>query len=244
MNIRIGVHNNNPSLFFLSRLDHVLDTFDEPLELYFYADGTRTGDLLAEGAIDFGGTGSSPPLTAQAAGLPIVYAAASAPLPDDGGFVTGTGGPRDAVPQAAPARSVFFTRRDFAESRPDAVAALVRALKQADDWAKVNLREAAHLIEEAVGGSVDAWETTLARLPWRLEPVGAEFIAEQQEAADVLYAANVLQRPIDVSQAVVPGLELVVAEVLNRNASVTSGAGTTKQAKMGTTWSELSKAGV
>ncbi|WP_424535470.1 ABC transporter substrate-binding protein [Sphaerisporangium viridialbum] len=300
MTIRIGVHNGNPSLFFLSRLDHVLDTFEEPLELYFYADGTRTGELLAEGAIDFGGTGSTPPLTAQAAGLPIVYVAASAPRPGHGALLVATPDPEETAPRSGPVRSiadlagrpvafgvgswqthflakllaeaglsyqdiepravgreavrwlrtgeiaawvaqgadlvkaetsgktvtlagtagvisnrsVFFTRRDFAETRPGAVAAFVRALQQADDWARANPREAAHLMVEAVGGSVDAWEIALARLPWRLEPAGAEFLAEQQEAADILYAANYLRRPVDISDATAPDLEPLVAAAL------------------------------
>ncbi|WP_405140609.1 ABC transporter substrate-binding protein [Sphaerisporangium sp. NBC_01403] len=300
MTIRIGVHNGNPSLFFLSRLDHVLDTFEEPLELYFYADGTRTGELLAEGAIDFGGTGSTPPLTAQAAGLPIVYVAASAPRPGHGALLVATPDPEETAPRSSPVRSiadlagrpvafgvgswqthflakllagaglsyqdiepravgreavrwlrtgeiaawvaqgadlvkaetsgktvtlagtagvisnrsVFFTRRDFAETRPGAVAAFVRALQQADDWARANPREAAHLMVEAVGGSVDAWEIALARLPWRLEPAGAEFLAEQQEAADILYAADYLRRPVDISNATTPDLEPVVSTAL------------------------------
>lgn len=304
MTIRIGIHNANPSLFFLSRLDHVLDSFDEPLELYFYADGNRTGELLAEGAIDFGGTGPTSPLSAQAAGAPITYVAVSAPRPGRGALVAAAPGAPDAgrrtstvrsvadlagrpvafdvgswqthflakllaqsglsyqdiEPRAAGReavrwlrggeiaawvaegadlvrteksaatvtlsgtagvvsdRSVFLTRREFAEGRPDAVAALVKALQQADDWARDNLREAAHLTVEALGGSVDAWETALARLPWRLEPVGAEFLAEQQEAADILYTASYLRGPVDVSEGLAPGLDALVAASLGGTA--------------------------
>ncbi|MFC4590909.1 ABC transporter substrate-binding protein [Sphaerisporangium corydalis] len=297
MTIRIGVHNDSPSLFFLSRLDHLLDGFEEPLELYFYADGTRTGDLLAEGAIDFGGTGSTAPLVARAAGLPVVHVAASAPRPGHGALLVaapGTPGPahpvrtvadlegrpvafgagtwhthfmakllagaglsyQDVEPRAAGReavkwlrsgeiaawvaqgadlvkaesservrvlartagvvsdRSLFLARRDFAESRPDAVAAVVGALRQADDWARANPREAAHLTVEAVGGSVDAWETALARLPWRLEPAGPELAAEQQEAADLLYAASVLRRPVDVSESFLPTLTPLITATL------------------------------
>ncbi|RCG23411.1 sulfonate ABC transporter substrate-binding protein [Sphaerisporangium album] len=294
MTIRIGVHNGNPSLFFLARLEHVLDTFDEPLELYFYGDGTRTARLLAEGTIDIGGTGSTPPLIAQADGLPLVYVAASAPRPGHGALVTAVPGPdggvhtvadlrgkpvafaegswhthflaelldgaglayQDVEPRApgpktadllrkgevaawvaqgadlvraeaspdlvvlagtagvVPDRSVFFTRPDFAATRPRAVAALAGALRQADEWVKANPREAAHLAEEALGGSVDAWEVALARFPWRLEPITPRFLDEQQEAADILYAQNLLRRPIDVSEAANPDLAPVVAEAL------------------------------
>ncbi|GAA0388133.1 sulfonate ABC transporter substrate-binding protein [Microbispora corallina] len=289
MTVRIGVHNHNPSLFFLSRLEHVLDDIGEPVELYFYADPARTCDLLAEGAVDIGGTGSVPPLAGQAAGLPIVYAAVSAPRPGRAALLVAPDGPvrsvadlrdrpvalvagswqthflaalldrhglsyqdiepRPAGPEArewlrtgevaawvaqgadlveaegglrtlsgtlgvVADRSVFTTRRDFAEGRPEAVAAVARGLRQADAWARANLREAAHLTVEAVGGSVDSWEMALARLPWRLEPVTPVFVAEQQEAADVLYAGRVLADRVRVRAAVVPSLEPYVGAAL------------------------------
>ncbi|MEZ0077481.1 ABC transporter substrate-binding protein [Planotetraspora sp. GP83] len=300
MTIRIGVHNHNPSLFFLSRLDHVLDELGEAVELYFYSDPTRTGRLLAEGAIDFGGTGSTPPLTAQAAGLPIVYAVASTPRPGHGALVVAKDGPvrsvsqlrgqpvafragswqthflakllaqnglsyRDIEPRPAGPeagewlrsgeiaawvaegadlvraetrtrtlagtagvisnRSVFYTRRDYAETRPETVAAAVRALRQADAWAQANPREAAHLTVEAVGGSVDAWEEALRRLPWRLEPVSDEFLAEQQEAADVLFASGFLTDPVNVSEAVVPSLAPFVTAALAEATAPSQAAG-------------------
>ncbi|MEV6982242.1 ABC transporter substrate-binding protein [Sphaerisporangium sp. NPDC051017] len=315
MTIRIGVHNGNPSLFFLARLEHVLDTFDEPLELYFYGDGTRTARLLAEGTIDIGGTGSTPPLTAQADGLPLVYVAASAPRPGHGALVTAAPGPdggigavadlrgkavafaegswhthflaelldgaglayQDIEPRApgpktaelvrkgeiaawvaqgadlvkaeaspdlavlvgttgvVPDRSVFFTRPDFAATRPRAVAALVGALRRADEWARDNPREAAHLAEEAVGGSVDAWEVALGRLPWRLEPVTSRFLDEQQEAADLLYAQKLLRRPIDVCEAADPDLAPVVTEALAVPAPRGEAPTTRRRARAGST---------
>jgi sulfonate transport system substrate-binding protein len=257
-----------------------------------YADGTRTGRLLADGVIDFGGTGSTPPLTAQALRLPIAYAAASAPRPGHGALLAAEGGfvtspadlkgrpvalavgswqthfvakllaaaglsyqdiePRPAGPEAGewlrsgevaawvaqgadlvdaersgetvtlsgtagvvPDRSVFFTRRDFAEDSPHTVASIVRALHEADDWARLNPRAAAVLTAEAAGGSADSWEIALRRLPWRLEPISAGFLAEQQEAADTLADAGFLPDRIDVSAASVAALDGAVAAVLD-----------------------------
>jgi sulfonate transport system substrate-binding protein len=76
--IKIGVHPNNPGLFLLSHLD-LIDA-----EWHRYAGGTTTGRLLAEGTIDVGGTGATPPIADQAAGLPIAYVAHSDPRPAHG----------------------------------------------------------------------------------------------------------------------------------------------------------------
>jgi sulfonate transport system substrate-binding protein len=76
--IRIGVHPNNPALFFLSHLDLV------DAQWHRYTGGTTTGALLAEGTIDVGGTGATPPIADQAAGLPVVYLAHSDPRPAHG----------------------------------------------------------------------------------------------------------------------------------------------------------------
>ncbi|MEU8919920.1 ABC transporter substrate-binding protein [Kitasatospora sp. NPDC048545] len=96
MTVTLGVHASNPSLYYLARLpylDEELAPLGETGAFYHYADGTRTGALLADGTIDFGGTGSTPPITAQAAGHALVYAAVSAPRPDHGALLVSAAGP-------------------------------------------------------------------------------------------------------------------------------------------------------
>ncbi|AUY48927.1 ABC transporter substrate-binding protein [Streptomyces sp. CB01881] len=100
MAITLGVHAGNPSLYYLSRLDYLneeLAPLGETGAFHHYADGTRTGALLADGTIDFGGTGSTPPVTAQAAGHDLVYAAVSAPRPDHGALLVRADGPVRSV---------------------------------------------------------------------------------------------------------------------------------------------------
>ncbi|WP_405015017.1 ABC transporter substrate-binding protein [Kitasatospora sp. NBC_01539] len=96
MTVTIGVHRSNPSLYHLARLDLLqeeLAPLGESAAFHHYTDGTRTGELLADGTIDFGGTGSTPPITAQAAGHDLVYAAVSAPRPDHGALLVRADGP-------------------------------------------------------------------------------------------------------------------------------------------------------
>ena len=99
-------------------------------------------------------------------------------------------------------RSVFFTRRELAEQRPEIVDALTRALQRADDWAAAHPREAAEIAAGHQGGEADDWETALRALPWRIVPVGDAFLAEQQQAADIFVRTGFIDRPVTVAHAV------------------------------------------
>ncbi|MFZ3592465.1 ABC transporter substrate-binding protein [Streptomyces sp. BH104] len=283
MTVTIGVHNSNPTLYYLSRLDYAqeeLAALGETAAFHPYTNGVRTGELLTEGVIDFGGTGSTPPVTAQAAGHDIVYAAVSAPRPDHGALLVLEDSPHRTVadlkggtvhlaigswqthlvakalddaglsyatditpvrsgedseqrlrareidawvaqgPQLVAARrtggvrvllrtadvitdrSVFFSRRDLAEQRPEIVAALVRALRRADAWAQAHPREAAEIAAGHQGGGADDWETALKALPWHIEDVTEAFLAEQQEAADIFVRTGFVERAVRVADAV------------------------------------------
>ncbi|MFE7584404.1 ABC transporter substrate-binding protein [Streptomyces gardneri] len=282
MTVTIGVHRSNPSLYHLSRLgfaEQELAALGETVTWHPYTDGVRTGAFLADGTIDFGGTGSTPPVTAQAAGHDIVYTAVSAPRPDHGALLVPedspvrtvadlkgatvhlavgswqthlvakalddaglsyatditpvrgdstseaklrsgeiaawvaqgaelaaarrTGGLRTLIRtgEVITDRSVFFARRDLAEQRPELVEALTRALRRADDWAAAHPREAAEIAAADQGGTADDWETALRALPWTIEPVTEEFIAEQQEAADIFHRTGFIDRAITVADA-------------------------------------------
>lgn len=297
MTVTLGVHASNPTLYYLSRLDYLdeeLAPLGETGAFHHYADGTRTGALLADGTIDFGGTGSTPPVTAQAAGHDLVYAAVSAPRPEHGALLVRADGPvraladlrggtvvlgvgswqthllakalhgeglsyADDVTPVRPApgedparrlrdgeiagwiaqgaelaaarrsgdfrelvrtgdvitdRSVFFTRRDVAVDRPEVVAAIAAALRRADAWVAAHLPEAAAIAAADLGGSAEDWQSALAALPWRLEPATAEFVAEQQEAADIFHAVGFVGAALTVADAHLPALESPVAAAI------------------------------
>ncbi|MFI6323083.1 ABC transporter substrate-binding protein [Nonomuraea sp. NPDC050556] len=99
-------------------------------------------------------------------------------------------------------RSLWFTRRDFAEQQPEELARIVAALRESDEWITRNYRAAAELFAADDGGSVDDWEHALRNRPFGLEPVTAEFVAEQQRAADLFFAAGLIDRRITVADAV------------------------------------------
>jgi len=280
--ITIGVHPNNPALFFLSHLDLV------DARWHRYSGGTTTGALLADGTIDVGGTGATPPIADQAAGLPVVYLAHSDPRPAHGTLlvtpdsdVTGVADLRgrrvalgigswqtlllataldragiafdeveavDAGPDAlarlqagelaawigqGPQQvealrsgaavelvaagdlianpSVWFTRRDVAEQRAEELGAIAGALEDAGAWVQAHPRAAAELYAREEGGSVDAWEAFLASIPWTVNPIGEDFVAEQQAGADVLARVGFVARAVAIADATVPALAGAVA---------------------------------
>lgn len=107
-------------------------------------------------------------------------------------------------------RSLWFTRRDFAERHREELAAIVAALQESDAWIQQNYRAAAELFAADDGGDVDAWEHALRTRPFGLHPVSDDFVAEQQRAADLFYANGLIDRRITVSDAVLPEINQLV----------------------------------
>ncbi|MBN3725321.1 ABC transporter, partial [Burkholderia sp. Ac-20379] len=80
MSLRIGVHPNNLHLQIAALAWADAASADVRFVRFVpYAEGRETGRRLAAREIDLGGTGSTPPLSAQAAGVPLVYVAAAKP---------------------------------------------------------------------------------------------------------------------------------------------------------------------
>ncbi|WP_214414101.1 ABC transporter substrate-binding protein [Sphaerisporangium fuscum] len=107
-------------------------------------------------------------------------------------------------------RSLWFTRRDFAEEHPEQLAAIVAALQESDARIQDDYRAAAELFAADDGGDVDAWEHALRTRPFGLHPVTEDFVAEQQRAADLFHASGLIDRKITVSEAVLPEIARLV----------------------------------
>lgn len=273
--LRIGTHPNNLHL----RLARLLTGGGVDLAWVDYRDGRETAALLAQGAIDLGGTGSTPPLGAQAAGFDLVYLAASSPRPANAavlvrpespiaraadlagtrvalvegsfhtallatiaereGFALGamervdlgpaasaealhTGAvqawvamdPHLAVERArgefralpgvaslVPNRSLFWTRRVVAESRPDALAAALARIAAVPSLVRADPDGAARALARAGEADAASWRSVLASRDWTLHPVDAAIVDEQQREADLLARHGALPRPIRVADA-------------------------------------------
>lgn len=106
--------------------------------------------------------------------------------------------------------SLWFTRRDFAETHREELTAIIRSLQESDAWLTANPREAARYFAEDAGATsesdVDGWEHALRTRPFGLNPVTEEFLAEQHRAAKLLAAGGLLPRAVDPRSAVLPWL--------------------------------------
>lgn len=97
--MRIGVHSSNLHLMLARSWPGAFA--DAGPEFVYYEDGRLTSALLESGAIDFGGTGSTPPIAAEARGLDVVYIAASAPRPANGAILSAAGGSIESIADLA-----------------------------------------------------------------------------------------------------------------------------------------------
>lgn len=82
MKIRLGSHPSNLSLFILRHRGVIEPAARDrgwQLEWFDYTQGARSGEWLADEQVDVVGTGSTPPISAQATGLDVAYLASSPP---------------------------------------------------------------------------------------------------------------------------------------------------------------------
>jgi sulfonate transport system substrate-binding protein len=153
--VKIGVHPNNHSLFVLRRtgiLETILKEHDASVEWVDYEDGARTPERLASGEIDFGGTGSTPPLTGQASGIDLVYVAISEPRPASGALVVRTDSAVNTINDLK-GRRVALSEGSWQTSF--LATALDESGLQYKDMERMNLSNGGD--QALIKGEVDAW---------------------------------------------------------------------------------------
>jgi len=163
MALRIGVHPNNLHLtlaqglmagglmtggLMTAWLPGGLDAVMVP-----YAEGRESAKLLAAGEIDVCGTGSTPPILAQAAGLSVEYLAASAPRPANGGLVVATSSRIETIRELAGARVALL---DGSFHTYLLARELEKVGLRLNDVRRVELSPAASL-RALAAGDVEAW---------------------------------------------------------------------------------------
>lgn len=275
--LRVGVHANNLHL----RLARLLAEREGDQRWAFvdYADGRATGELLARGEIELGGTGSTPPLTAQDLGLDVVYLVASQPRPangailrrkeDAGGTLAGLAGSRialvegsfhtymlahlaeqaglgladftriDLSPSASaralrqrevaawiamdphlqaelgrggltamadtqgviPNRSLFWTHSPVLDQRASEIAGFRKLLTCIASFVEEHAEQAARHL--SASGDVDEaqWLAVLRSRDWRIAPIDAAVLAEQEREAACLARHGILRRSFDLSRS-------------------------------------------
>ena len=98
-------------------------------------------------------------------------------------------------------RRYYLAATPYAQRRADVLAVVYAELQRAGDWIKANPREAAQWHAPVIGLDAATVEAANARRSYRVLPVDAEGLAEQQRIADAFTAAAVLPRAVQVAES-------------------------------------------
>jgi sulfonate transport system substrate-binding protein len=234
-------------------------------------------EALSVGSVDFGTTGDTPPIFAQAAGADLVYAAtipqaSSAVLVPETSAITAVSelkgkriaftkgssshnftvqvlkqagiafseitpvhlSPADAAAAFArgavdawtiwdpffalaeknqkarpiariegvvPSHSFYLANRRFAAAHPHVLKAALGELAQVGEWAEANRNALAEILADVTGVDVEAQRVAVSRARYRVGPLTAEAIANQQLIADEFHRLGLIPRTINVRDA-------------------------------------------
>lgn len=100
-------------------------------------------------------------------------------------------------------RRFYLAATPFAQRRPDVLNTVYTELQRAGDWIKKNPGPAAEWHAPFVGLDAATVEVANARRSYRVQPVDAEALAEQQRIADAFTQAQILPRRVLVADSAV-----------------------------------------
>ncbi len=99
-------------------------------------------------------------------------------------------------------RQFYLASASFARENPGAVDILLDELHAVGEYAARHRVEMARLMSAEISIDVEALEVALGRLTFGARPLDEGVVDEQQEIADTLHAAGILQKPVFVREAV------------------------------------------
>jgi aliphatic sulfonates family ABC transporter substrate-binding protein len=99
-------------------------------------------------------------------------------------------------------RQFYLASASFARANPGAIDIMLDELQAVGEYTARHKVEMARLMSAEISIDVEALEVALGRLTFGVKPLDECVVDEQQEIADTLHAAGILQRPISVLEAV------------------------------------------
>lgn len=100
-------------------------------------------------------------------------------------------------------RRFYLAAAPYARQRPEVLAQVYAQLQQAGAWVKANPAEAAAWHAPLIGLDAATVAAANQRRSYRVQPVDAEALAEQQRIADAFQQAGVLPRKVVVADSAV-----------------------------------------
>lgn len=99
-------------------------------------------------------------------------------------------------------RTAFWAPLDILSQHRDEVRLLLNELIASDAATAADPQSAAALLDGVNGTSAAQWLPALVNRPWGLAEPGPDFLAEQQQHADLFARFGIIARPIDVSDTI------------------------------------------
>src|SRR5207249_2347655 len=163
--------------------------------------GPQLLEALSVGSLEFGLTGDSPPVFAQAAGKDLVYVGAEPPKPDSSAILVLNDSPLKTLADLK-GRKIALQKGSSAHYLL-VLAVLFEELTRADAIAQSNRKEAIKLISDFSGLDAGVVSLFIQRRPASpVGPLNAATVADQQRVADAFLKLGLIPRPIRVAEIV------------------------------------------
>lgn len=98
----------------------------------------------------------------------------------------------------APNRQFYLAAKPFNEQYPDRVKAIIASLQKTGEWAKANPNEVAKILSPQLGIDEPTLQEIAQHLPYGIQPIQPDVIADQQKIADAFYGLKLLPKPVEV----------------------------------------------
>jgi len=98
-------------------------------------------------------------------------------------------------------RRFYLAASPYAQRRADVLNTVFAELKKAGEWVKANPGPAAEWHGPVIGLDAATVEAANQRRSYRVQPVDAEALAEQQRIADAFVQANIIPRKVAVAES-------------------------------------------
>jgi sulfonate transport system substrate-binding protein len=106
-----------------------------------------------------------------------------------------------------PNRGFYLADRGFATENPEALAIIIQALREAEDWVDEHTDEVVDTLVAETGLDAETLRVVEERRVHGLEPVTTEVVEGQQQLADLFYSLGLIPHEVDVAAATLPGLD-------------------------------------
>lgn len=105
--------------------------------------------------------------------------------------------------EVAPQRAYYIATRNFVEQQPALLKAILEEQRNVEAWAKANPQEVAKLLAQQTEYDPKAWEFALAKRPYfGVFDLKDEYVAEQQQVANLFYQQKLIPNAIQVKDAI------------------------------------------